>query len=663
MKKYNISQRFNIIVVSILCITIFINLIVMGFAMLNITSKVSQGYAKMYASEIAHVIETHLSREIGLSLKLARTPSIIEWIANEDQLSKKLVALEEINSFIDLLHDHNMFIVMDRSKNIYFPEQINQQISLEIAGVISKDIKEDSWYFDTINSDELYNINIDKDRFLDTYRVWINVKVEGPDGPVGVIGTGLYLDYFINENISSNKDKSAYTLIINKNGDIQLDGTANRDYEAYGYSSVYNFINEDRFNAELKESLVSEQSETILKIQNDNYDYAAVSSIKDTNWYVITFYTNGTFYTSNNLLLFIIMMVISIIAIIIVINIFIKHIFLKPFMLLIQSLQNKNIYLSEELFGTNRKDEFGLLSNTIEQMADRLVSSIPIGLFLIDSDFNLIYSNLNFISQFAAKDKEALKSTFKETPELIFANPEDFQRFKSILTLKEKLVVIEMQFVKFTGEVFWGEIHIQYRADNALSHFYEGILLNTQNKKDYESKLINLASTDSLTGLLNRHKFNELVIEEIERSERYGGPLSMMIFDLDHFKRVNDTYGHIVGDDVLVETSRLAKEILRTTDIIARWGGEEFSILLPGTTSEGGYIAAEKLRKKLETHLHSTAGIVTASFGVSQKRTNEDYTQWFTRVDQALFNSKNSGRNTVTVSEDQSDENTDNKAT
>ncbi len=652
MKKNSITHRFNIMFIFILCITIVINLIVMGLAMLNITSKVSQGYAKMYATEIANVIETHMSREIGLSLKLASTPSIVNWMSDEDNLDKRIIALDEITSFIDLLHDHNMFIAIDSSKHIYYPEEVNQQIPLETKGTLSENITADKWYFNTLKSDRDYNINIDEDRFLGSYRVWINVKVENANKPVGVIGTGLYLDYFITGNLSNLKDHSAYTLIIDNNGDVQIDGKQDQQNDTKNYSSIFEFTSDDTTRTNLSEFLNSNQTETVLKVHNKDYAYAAFSKVSDTNWYVVTFYNNDNFYTSNNLLFFIIMMIISIFAIIIVINLFINGIFVKPFMHLIQSIQNKNIYISQELFGIERDDEFGLLAKAIEQMSDRLVSSIPIGLFLIDSNFNLIYSNLNLVSQFNAKSKDELSALFKDTPELIFANPDDYQRIKSILSLKENLVILEMQFVKCTGEVFWGEIHIQYKNDNDFTCFYEGILLDTQSKKDYEAKLINLATTDGLTGLANRLHFNELVIEEIERSERYGGPLSLIIFDLDHFKNVNDNYGHIVGDEVLIEISRLAKEILRTTDIIARWGGEEFSILLPGTTVEGAYIAAEKLRKKLENFHHNTAGIVTASFGVSQKLQNEDYTQWFNRVDHALFKSKNSGRNTVSISEE-----------
>lgn len=417
-----------------------------------------------------------------------------------------------------------------------------------------------------------------------------------------------------------------------------------------GYSNIYAYANDTNFAISLNEFLESHQTETVIKLKNANFDNAAFSSIKDTNWYVVTFYNNDTFYTSNNLLLFLFMMIISIIVLIVIINIFVKLIFVNPFMKLIQSLQNRNIYISNELFGIDRDDEFGLLANTIEQMSDRIVSSIPVGLFLVDCDFKLIYSNLNLLSQFNAPDKEAFRTLFNETPELLFANPDDFQRIKSIFTTKENLVILEIQFVNFSGEVFWGELHIQYKNDDAIAHFYECILLNTQNKKDYEAQLLNLATTDALTGLYNRFRFDELVVEEIERSERYGGPLSMIIFDLDHFKQVNDTYGHIVGDEVLIEISRLSKEILRTTDIIARWGGEKFSILLPGTTSSGAYTAAEKLRQTLENYQHSTVGVVTASFGVSQRSKDEDYAEWFTRVDQALFKSKNSGRNRTTVS-------------
>jgi diguanylate cyclase (GGDEF)-like protein/hemerythrin-like metal-binding protein len=156
-----------------------------------------------------------------------------------------------------------------------------------------------------------------------------------------------------------------------------------------------------------------------------------------------------------------------------------------------------------------------------------------------------------------------------------------------------------------------------------------------------------LASTDPLTGLLNRRVIEQTIMDEIIRAERYHSPLSIILFDLDHFKTVNDTFGHDIGDQVLITICSLVQANLRETDVLGRWGGEEFLIILPETDVNGATRTAEKLRAVLAKHKHETAGKVTASFGVVQRQINTTLTFFFRQVDEAMYAAKNQGRNRV----------------
>ena len=119
------------------------------------------------------------------------------------------------------------------------------------------------------------------------------------------------------------------------------------------------------------------------------------------------------------------------------------------------------------------------------------------------------------------------------------------------------------------------------------------------------------------------------------------------MFDIDHFKRINDTYGHDIGDDVLVNLSELVKTCIRETDIFARWGGEEFMLLLPHTTMLNASKLAERIRAIIEKNNFPTVGTITSSFGVTQY-VNTDTAETFTkRVDRALYKAKETGRNRV----------------
>jgi len=156
------------------------------------------------------------------------------------------------------------------------------------------------------------------------------------------------------------------------------------------------------------------------------------------------------------------------------------------------------------------------------------------------------------------------------------------------------------------------------------------------------------ATSDQLTGLNNRRSLDAKLDAEMERSNRYHEALSIIMFDIDHFKNVNDTWGHAVGDDVLKQMSSIASALVRGPDDLFRWGGEEFLIVAPHTDLQGAIVLAEKLRLAIESDTFPTVGTLTASFGVAELRPAEDREEWFKRVDQALYRSKNNGRNRVT---------------
>jgi len=165
-----------------------------------------------------------------------------------------------------------------------------------------------------------------------------------------------------------------------------------------------------------------------------------------------------------------------------------------------------------------------------------------------------------------------------------------------------------------------------------------------------ETKIRELMLTDSLTGLANRRFLDERLADEIERLKRYGNRLSLIMTDLDYFKQINDAHGHVFGDEILIEFAKILKEDLRPMDFAARFGGEEFLIILPETSIESANIIAVRIREKLlKTKLTKTDKPVTASFGVTEIHTRDSARDAFLRVDKALYQSKENGRDQITV--------------
>lgn len=157
----------------------------------------------------------------------------------------------------------------------------------------------------------------------------------------------------------------------------------------------------------------------------------------------------------------------------------------------------------------------------------------------------------------------------------------------------------------------------------------------------------NKATYDALTNIYNRSKFNEELEEHYNLFKRYKHPLCFAIFDIDFFKQVNDTYGHVVGDDTLITFSKTIDEAVRSTDIFARWGGEEFTLLMPDTNIEDGFKVVEHLRELIENVTFKIVGQKTCSIGITQFKESDTIDSVLVRSDEALYEAKESGRNKV----------------
>jgi diguanylate cyclase (GGDEF)-like protein len=168
--------------------------------------------------------------------------------------------------------------------------------------------------------------------------------------------------------------------------------------------------------------------------------------------------------------------------------------------------------------------------------------------------------------------------------------------------------------------------------------------------EEANATISHLAATDELTGLYNRRFFNESLTKSLSSARRHSFTVSLIMVDLDNFKTVNDTYGHSAGDRVLQKFADILRSLARTDDVYARWGGEEFIILLTHTACDGAADLAERVRSTVESEcVHVTSLVVTASFGVVELKEGEDEEALIKRADKALYRAKREGRNRVVV--------------
>ncbi|MCA1769040.1 MAG: diguanylate cyclase [Halomonas sp.] len=289
-----------------------------------------------------------------------------------------------------------------------------------------------------------------------------------------------------------------------------------------------------------------------------------------------------------------------------------------------------------------------------ERFNQQLMASLGEGVFGVDHHGRLTLINKAAMDLLGYTNEQALLGT--NAHELMHARYPDDRHYPEIecpithvMQTETPLEAWRDTFFRADGQPLSVETYATplYDAFNET----EGVVVvfrDVSQQLSLEAQLEHAAHHDRLTGAFNRHFFDGLVEKELARSARRGEPLSILILDIDHFKRVNDDHGHVVGDDVLKELVKHISERVRESDVLTRWGGEEFALLLPDTSLEGARQLAETLRASVEAaRFGEGLPNLTISIGGAQLDASETPKAGFRRADSALYKAKESGRNRV----------------
>ncbi|MEA3315171.1 MAG: diguanylate cyclase [Campylobacterota bacterium] len=282
------------------------------------------------------------------------------------------------------------------------------------------------------------------------------------------------------------------------------------------------------------------------------------------------------------------------------------------------NLTNDIIFITnfKEVFFSNSKflDFFNI--NNLEEFNKK-----------IDNDFLTTFVHIEgYLYDIILKENETFPQLVERTPEL-----------ERIVCILDKHISPQAFSLSLTEIYFNDDIN------------YLVTLTDITSLKEKEQEITSKAYYDNLTQVYNRNKFDEIVSEEIIRAKRYKTNLTIGIIDIDHFKKFNDTYGHLIGDEILKMLANYLNTHVRDTDTFARWGGEEFVVLFPETSIENAQLACDKLRIGLSKLSHKKAGNITASFGITQYKLNDSLEDMFKRCDDALYKAKADGRNIVCI--------------
>ncbi len=299
--------------------------------------------------------------------------------------------------------------------------------------------------------------------------------------------------------------------------------------------------------------------------------------------------------------------------------------------------------LNSELLHKVKEQTFEL--NSILDSQDSLIAvSDGNGIHTINKRF-LDFLGFSSLGELKSKIGSVCTIFIKEDGYYYSDNLEDMCCLSGIDSSSNTDVFVKMK--NFKGIISIFKLNISIYEYNG-KHFI--LSLNDITALKSQSDLLQYqANHDSLTGIYNRQYFNDFLRKEINRATRYNHPFSIAMFDIDYFKNINDSYGHDIGDEVLKNLSNLVKKYLRDTDILARWGGEEFMIVLAETPINEGFAKIEQLRELINnTSLVPTLkDNVTVSFGITEFKEEDTKSELLKRVDIALYQAKNSGRNKV----------------
>ena len=301
---------------------------------------------------------------------------------------------------------------------------------------------------------------------------------------------------------------------------------------------------------------------------------------------------------------------------------------------LVQTIEEVDQSLQEEIIISTKK------GNLLEEYK----KAIDLSAIVSKTDINgvITYANYEFcrISKYCSDKIIGKKHNIVRHPD---QDPEEYERlWKTILDKK----------------IYRGTL--KNRAKDGRTYYVDATIipiLDTQGEiieflairydVTEHMKTIEFAYTDTLTGIPNRNQFERVMLDQLEEVERHGKPFTLALLDIDDFKTFNDIYGHLIGDEILVMLAKKLKKILRSNDFIARWGGEEFVILLRNTDLEEALKRLNEIRTALSDLKHEKAGRVTVSFGVTQYREGDTLASILNRADKALYKAKNDGKNCI----------------
>ena len=510
----------------------------------DMTGQVSADYAKLHAANTAKILSIYTNQDLGFIASAARSSVIQDWFADEEHPQKRKDAHALMMGVVASLHGSNLYIGIHKTLSEYSIEAESTLDEMQPHARLDPANPADVWYFDLMAADTDYVLKADTDKKLYNKHVWLNHKVVSSAGePLGAFTAGVPLAWAAEQVFSGYQDTTVRGVVIDGKGAIVMDsallGKGDLLLDAPDMP-IQKISSDPAFLAAMANHLsdshdrLQSGSFEVIQLASNRLGYATIAHIDSTDWAVVTLYAPFALFNPTKLLPFGAIMAALLASFAVASSILSYRLIFRPLGQLILNLSRIKS-AGERIYGLERDDEFGILSNVIH-------------------------------------------------------------------------------------------------------------------------RLLNEAHHDPLTGLHNRRSMEKEMQRVMGILSRAGGAISVLMVDVDCFKGYNDTYGHDAGDMCLKAiASVLATIASRTDDLVVRYGGEEFAIMLPNTDKDGACAIAQKMLEavralKMPHSANAAANHVTFSLGVTTGAVNRTQGQntYLKKADEALYASKQTGRNKYT---------------
>ncbi|MCK8060459.1 MULTISPECIES: diguanylate cyclase [unclassified Fusibacter] len=686
----SIKKKFNLFIGGIL--TLITVLMLIGFTSMNhlLSNNATERLILSSAKETTHAVSTEIEREVDLSVMLAKNIAVKEWLLDENNSDKKNKAFAQFSFVKDIMRSKNLFVAVDKSKHFYVADQ-EEGFPEKPMGTLNQRLDDDQWYFNTIGRVKTYDLNVDTDRFLGVVRIWVNAVVYDRENPIGIVGTGMTLDSLINK-VYAESSEGIKSVLIDGSGAIQLSKEYDDIYEdsfeevaPFEYT-IFSQIQDIKAKESIRDYLKSPDEIITVDINDKLYDRVTLAPITEVGWHIVTFYDTSSISARPKLFPVMIVGLFVLSIILIIMKSFIQNNIIHPIELLNQTVVSitDGKGFMDPLFMGN--DEFEALAKNIREMNEKiehytekleelvqersktlketfeeiaeneqrlkiLLDTLPIGIFKA-SEVGIIYGNQLFLDIFGCMSVKEFRAEQTHQSKYPFITTEDQVRFKKDLYDKGFLKDYYSQMVRMDGTVIWTElnVHCIYKDNQVL--YYEGTIIDITKKLNQNNLLINQATRDTLTGVANRRTFFELLENTMASPDHSGDGICFVLIDFDNFKVINDKYGHLAGDHILIAIIDRIRRQLRSDDLLGRIGGEEFAVLFLDMPHD---IILDRVQSILdavafEEVFYETMPIhVTISAGISIRRPVDSVQALYRRADDALYEAKRNGKNQFAV--------------